>query len=128
MGQCDQYAKQQCMPVLGNFTDIGKKNIAVLLPGDTAEIGVTFYSTHHYRVVVCAQPELGKVGFRLLDKKGTLLFDSRKYNSPEYWDFNTQITQNVIIQLIVPRVSANQVAQTGCVAVLVGFKGDTDKK
>jgi len=122
--QCDQLVSQECIPKLGTFTDIGKKNIAVLLPGDTAEIGVTFFRAHQYRVVVSAQQELGKVSFRLLDdKSGAVLFDSKTYNSPKFWDFNVQATQNVTIQLIVPKVPATQVAQTGCVALLVGFKG-----
>lgn len=122
--QCDQFLKQECLPQLGPFTDIGKRNLAVLLPGDTAQIGVTFYKLHQYRVVVCAQQSLGKVQFRLMDRKGIVLFDSRKHNSPQFWDFNTQVTQNVIIQLIVPAVPPTQVAQTGCVSVLVGFKGE----
>lgn len=122
--QCDQFLKQECLPQLGQFTDMGKRNLAVLLPGDTAQIGVTFYKLHQYRVVVCAQQSLGKVQFRLMDRKGAVLFDSKKHNSPQFWDFNTQATQNVIIQLIVPQVAPTQVAQTGCVSVLVGFKGD----
>ena len=124
LSQCDEFVKQNCLPQLGPFTNIGKRNLAVLLPGDTAQIGVTFYKSHQYRVVVCAQPVLGKVRFRLMNRAGTVLFDSKSHNLPQYWDFNNEITQNVIIQLIVPSVSANQVAQTGCVSVLVGFKGE----
>jgi hypothetical protein len=125
--QCDQFVKQECLPELGPFTDIGKKNIAVLLPGDTAQIGVTFYKLHQYRIVVCGQPSLGKIQFRLMDRKGSVLFDSKSHNSPQFWDFNTQATQNVIIQLVVPSVPPTQVAQTGCVSVLVGFKGEDGK-
>jgi|SRR6185312_11765282 len=123
LSQCDEFVKQECLPQLGSFTDIGKKNLAVLLPGDTAQIGVTFYREHQYRIVVCAQPDLGKVSFRLMDRKGSVLFDSKSHNNPRFWDFNTQVTENIIIQVMVPAVAANQVAQTGCVSVLVGFKG-----
>ena len=121
--QCDQFVQEKCAPQLGTFNDEGKRNIAVLLPGDTAQLGVTFYKSHSYRIVVCAQESLGKVRFRLLDKNGSVLFDSKEHNYPIYWDFNTQITQNLLIQLIVLSVPPNQVAQTGCVSVLVGFKG-----
>lgn len=121
--QCDQFVKEECMPQLGSFTDIGKRNLAVLLPGDTAQIGVTFYKAHQYRVVVCAQQNLGKVRFRLLSRNGAVLFDSKAHNNPTYWDFNVGVTQNVVVQLIVPPVGSNQVAQTGCVSVLIGFKG-----
>ncbi len=124
LSQCDEFVKQDCLPQLGPFTNIGKRNLAVLLPGDTAQIGVTFYKSHQYRVVVCAQPVLGKVRFRLINRAGTVLFDSKSHNCPQYWDFNNEITQNVIIQLIVPSVASNQVATTGCVSVLVGFKGE----
>lgn len=123
--QCDEFVKQECLPQLGPFTDIGKRNLAVLLPGDTAQIGVTFYKAHQYRIVVCAQPVLGRVRFRLMNRSGSVLFDSKSHNSPQYWDFNNEVTQNVVIQLIVPAVAANQVAQTGCVSVLVGFKGES---
>jgi hypothetical protein len=123
LSQCDEFVKQECLPQLGSFTDIGKKNLAVLLPGDTAQIGVTFYREHQYRIVVCAQQDLGKVSFRLMDRKGSVLFDSKSHNNPLFWDFNTQVTENIIIQVIVPAVASNQVAQTGCVSVLVGFKG-----
>lgn len=121
--QCDQFVKQECLPQLGTFTDMGKKNLAVLLPGDTAQIGVTFYKAHQYRIVVCAQASLGKVRFRLMTRNGNVLFDSKAHNDPSYWDFNVEATQNVVIQLIVPMVAPNQVAQTGCVSVLIGFKG-----
>ncbi len=120
--QCDQFVGQECSPLLGSYNNEGKRNIAVLLPGDTAQLGVMFYKNHSYRIVVCAQQSLGKVEFRLLDNQGKLLFDSRQHNDPKYWDFNTQITQNLLIQLIVPSVAPNQVAETGCVGVLVGFK------
>lgn len=121
--QCDQFVKEECLPQLGSFTDIGKRNLAVLLPGDTAQIGVTFYKAHQYRVVVCAQQNLGKVRFRLLTRNGAVLFDSKAHNNPVYWDFNVGVTQNVVVQLIVPTVKPNEVAQTGCVSVLIGFKG-----
>ncbi len=121
-GQCDQFVQQECSPLLGTYNSEGKRNIAVLLPGDTAQLGVTFYKTHSYRIVVCAEQALGKVEFRLLDNLGKVLFDSKQHNYPKYWDFKTQLTQNLLIQLIVPSVPPNQVAQTGCVAVLLGFK------
>jgi len=121
--QCDRFLKQQCLPQLGSFTDMGKRNLAVLLPGDTAQIAVTFYKLHQYRVVVCAEASLGKVSFRILSRKGAVLFDSKTHNCPSYWDFNVEVTQNVVIQLIVPTVAPNQVAQTGCVSLLLGFKG-----
>ena len=121
--QCDQFEQQECAPLLGGYNNEGKRNIAVLLPGDTAQLGITFYKSHRYRIVVCAQQSLGNVRFRLLDRKGTVMFDSKDHNYPKFWDFNTQLTQNLLVQLIVPDVPKNQVAQTGCVAVLVGFKG-----
>lgn len=121
--QCDQFVQQECAPQLGTFNSEGKRNIAVLLPGDTAQLGVIFYKAHKYRVVVCAQQVLGKVRFRLMDRKGSVLFDSKDHNNPVFWDFNTQVTQSLTIQLIVPQVPKTQVAQTGCVSVLVGFKG-----
>lgn len=125
--QCDLFVQQECVPLLGSYNSEGKRNIAVLLPGDTAQLGVTFYKLHSYRIVMGAQKALGKVGYRLIDNKGKVLFDSREHGYPKFWDFNTQLTQNLLIQLIVPAVPPNEVAETGCVGLLVGFKAMNGK-
>lgn len=121
--QCKAYAKKSCLPKVAPFTHNGQLNSATLVSGQKVQLEMTFYSGQNYRVLVCAQDVLGKVDFRLLDTDKNIVFDSRENNSPEYWDFNLKSTQQLFVEVEVPKAdSPNGIVPSGCVALLVGFK------
>jgi hypothetical protein len=86
-------------------------------------MNLTFYSGQDYRIVVSAQPELGDVSFVVMDMQKKVVFDSKKNDLPDFWDFKVKNTQQFILEVQVPESeSTSSVPPSGCVAVMVGFK------
>lgn len=123
VSQCKSFIAKQCMPKISPFTHNGQLNSTTLMEGETAELLMTFYSGQDYRILVCAQKILGQAQFKLLDANRNVVFDSKQGTS-DFWDFSVKSTQQLIIQVSIPKPeeSPNSFVQSGCVAVLIGFK------
>lgn len=121
--QCKSYAKRSCRPMLTPFIHNGMVNNAVLVPGDKAEMLLTFFSGQEYRLMVCAMPVLGNVSFRILDSDRNPIYESKKDPSKNYFDFKVASTQQLIVEITVPEnKTAVDIVPEGCVTILVGFK------
>ena len=121
--QCRKYTKNTCVPKLEPYIFNGQMNSALLNEGDIAELMLTFYADQEYRVLVCAENQLGKIGFKLKDTKDQILFDNRNQNMAEHWDFTSNTTQQIIVEMEVPESdSDSDKLKNGCVSILVGFK------
>jgi hypothetical protein len=122
-GQCKGFVKKSCIPKLSPFLFNGQLNATQLAAGASAETQMTFYSGQTYRVLVCGQSVLGTLRFKVKDASGNLIFDSEAHNQTDVWDFKSESTQQVTIEVIVPpNTSDNKIVPTGCVGILVGFK------
>ncbi|MBL4577578.1 MAG: hypothetical protein JKX74_03840 [Flavobacteriales bacterium] len=127
--QCKGFAKRKCLPVLKPFIHNGQLNSTTLMEGESAELVMTFHAGQQYRVMVCAQETLKKIGFKMMDTDREIIFDSAEQNGAKNWDFNVNATQQMIILVEVPKpgkhAGANlpgTLVQSGCVALLVGFQ------
>ncbi|MCB0428748.1 MAG: hypothetical protein H6585_13805 [Flavobacteriales bacterium] len=124
--QCKAFTKKVCNPILSPYTHNGQLNSAILAEGETAELLLTFYAGQNYRVAVCAQEVIGDVEFRLMDANRNLIFDNTQHDMANSWDFNVKSTQQIIVEINVPKRSesgkAVSMVPTGCVSILVGFK------
>ena len=119
--QCKTFIKNECKPKLAPYIYNGQMNSAVLNQGDMAELMLTFYSNQDYRIVVCSDG-LGDVTFRLLDLQGKELFTNADHNYTDYWDFSTNSTQLLTVEVSVPENTTDEESKSGCVSILVGFK------
>lgn len=121
--QCKGFTKKVCMPEIDPYIFNGQLNSAVLNEGDIAELLLTFYAGQNYRVLVCAQEELGDLEFKLLDTEYNVVFDNKEHKNTNSWDFASNTTQQLIVQVMVPEHKGNNgdVAKSGCVSILVGF-------
>jgi len=120
--QCKKFTKQECLPNLKPYTYNGQLNSAILGEGDIAELLLTFHKGQKYRIAVCNQEIIGDVQFKIFDTKKNLIFDKAKNTDQSYWDFLSNSTQQLIIQITVPEESPkNEIIKTGCVTILVGF-------
>jgi hypothetical protein len=119
--QCKSFTKNECKPKLNPYIYNGQLNSAVLNQGDIAELMLTFYSNQDYRIVVCSE-ELGQVKFRLLDMNGAEVFSNADHNYIDRWDFTTNSTQQLTIEVSVPENTSSDLVKSGCVSILVGFK------
>lgn len=121
--QCRSFTKKNCLSTLDGYIQNDNYNSAILIPGDEAELMLTFLAGQDYRLLVCAHPVLGEITYEINDARGKRLFDSRK-NEPDvtYVDFKVETTQQLQIHVQVPE-SKSAILHEGCVTVLVGSKG-----
>ena len=86
--QCKKYTKKLCLPSLNPFTHNGQLTSAVLIPGDSADVQMTFNAGKEYRILVCNQEQIGKIQFKVLDKSRKTLYESNPKESNPSWDFS----------------------------------------
>ena len=124
--QCKRYTKKECLPSLSPYMHNGQLTSAVLYPGDSADVVMTFNAGKEYRILICNQEQIGNVQFKVLDKSRKILYKSDPKEANPSWDFKVTNTQQFIIQLTVPAMEKNNqknnLVPNGCVALLVGFK------
>ena len=95
------------------------------MAGQSTEMNLTFYAGQAYRILVCAEPILGDVAFKVFDKSRKVVFDSKQNNDPDFWDFKVKNTEQFIVQVEIPKSnSPSSTPPSGCVSILVGFKKD----
>jgi hypothetical protein len=123
--QCNTFIKKKCMPKILPFTHNGQMNSSTLMAGQSTEMNLTFYAGQAYRILVCSEPILGEVSFKVIDKSRKVVFDSKQNNYPDFWDFKVKNTEQFIVQVEIPKSdSPSSVPPSGCVSILVGFKKD----
>lgn len=119
--QCRTFTKKNCMGPLEGYVANDNYNSAILIPGDEAELMLTFLGGRDYRVNVCAHPVLGKVKFDIFDTRGKLLFSSDHANGKTFVDFKMATTQQLMVRVSVP-ASKSAILHEGCLTVLIGSK------
>jgi len=122
LAQCNEYSKKECLPLLKPFTFSGQLNNAVMSQGETAELQLTFYKDQEYRLLVKGEDNLGKIQYQMYDTDYNLLYDSASEEFPIFWDFMVENTDDFIIRVIIPEGYSPKNIESGCVAILVGFR------
>lgn len=122
--QCRSFTKKKCLPELEGYAQNDNFNSAVLIPGDEAELLLTFYAGKEYRLLVCAHPVLGKVEFEVLDTDDEVIYNSDDEVEDEHlFDFKVASTQQLIVRIRVPESeSPSSLIHEGCVSVMIGSK------
>ncbi len=122
--QCRSFTKKKCLPELEGYVQNDNFNSAVLIPGDEAELLLTFYAGKEYRLLVCAHPVLGKVEFEVLDTDDEVIYNSDDEVENEHiFDFKVASTQQLIVRIRVPEAeSPSTLIHEGCVSVMIGSK------
>lgn len=119
--QCKNFVKEECLSKVAPFVFSGTQNTLTLSSKEQSKVTLVFNAGQTYRLLVCAQKQLGVLQFRLLDLQGNLIFDSKAHRDTDFWDFKTDGTMQVVVEITVPP-SADGTKKTGCVAVVVGIK------
>ena len=119
--QCRAFTKNQCLPALDGYVQNDNYNSAMLVPGDDAELLLTFYGGKEYRLVVCAHPILGSVDYEITDTNGDSIYRGNTAGGNSF-DFKMVNTQQLIVKLHVPEQKSAVSVHEGCVSVLVGSK------
>lgn len=119
--QCRSFTKKNCLSSLDGYIQNDNYNSAILIPGDEAQLMLTFLAGQDYRLVICSHPVLGDVDYEINDSRGKRLFDSSKNDGSDYVDFKVETTQQLQIHVQVPETKS-AILHEGCVTVLVGSK------
>ena len=95
---------------------------AKFMPGDVAELDMTFSKGEDYRLLICSQSTLGDVEFKIYDTDKNLLFDNSEQEYTDSFDFRVPGTQELTVAVKVPEDSNQTLSPQGCVAIIVGKK------
>ncbi len=121
--QCKLFSKKQCIPELLPYNHNGQQNNVTLMPGEKAELLMTFYAGQDYRLMVCGQPILGDIKFKVKDKERKEIYNNSTAALSSIWDFKVASTQQLILEVEAPETdSKTRLMESGCISVLVGFK------
>ncbi len=122
--QCRSFTKKKCLPQLEGYVQNDNFNSAVLIPGDEAELLLTFYADKEYRLLVCGQPILGEIEFEVLDTDDDLIYSNMNTDKPDdnMFDFKVATTQQLIVRIRVPEGESSALVHQGCVSVMIGSK------
>jgi hypothetical protein len=122
--QCRTFSKKKCAPTMEPYIHDGQINSTLITEGESIELYKTFYEGQDYRVLICAGDELdaNKVRIRLLDHNRKVLYDNQDHEYTMTWDFIANSTQQVIIEVSVPKTENEKTEHTtGCISILIGF-------
>jgi hypothetical protein len=120
--QCRSFAKNKCVPELAPYKFNESFNAAQLAPGEEAEVNLTFFSGHEYRVMVCSHPILGEVNWKLVDANNKIIFESLADEPKHHFDLKAASTMQMRVVVWVPTKGKSDMVHVGCVAIMVGFK------
>jgi len=117
--QCRTFTKKNCLPTLDGYVQNENYNSAVLIPGDEAELELTFLAGIDYRVAVCAHPVLGAVEFEVLDEQNIRVWSNS--DGADHLDLRVENAQRLKFKVRVPDTDA-AILHEGCVSILLGSK------
>lgn len=123
--QCRSFAKRKCAPDLTPYKHSGRLTNALVVPGDFADIHLTFNGGSTYRIIVCASPVLEDVAYQIMDTDKNIIYDSETDDHQKRtFDFRLEATQQLIVHIEVPHSDEQtiDIIHQGCVAILTGFK------
>jgi len=121
--QCRSFTKKKCLPQLDGYVQNDNFNSAQLIPGDEAELLITFYAGKEYRLLICGHPVLGELEFEVLDTDEELIYSNLDNEDKTSFDFKVATTQQLIVRVRVPENDlASQLIHEGCVSIMIGFK------
>lgn len=121
--QCRPFTKNKVLPLLSGFVQNDNFNSAMLVPGDEAELLLTFYAGKEYRLAVVAHPILGDIDFELRDTNDQLVYTNKTNpDNKTTFDFKMSSTQQLILRINVPDQKSAISVHEGCVTVMSGYK------
>lgn len=107
---------------MGDYVPSENFSATKLMPGDEAELAMTFSKGEDYRLLICSQSTLGDVEFKIFDTDKKLLFDNSEKEFTDSFDFRVPGTQELTVAVKVPQGDHQTLSPQGCVAIIVGKK------
>ena len=119
--QCNGFTKQS-EALLTPYDIAGAPRKVVLQAGDHAELSFTFFAGESYRIVMNTSNAAKGVAFILRDMNHKMIFSSATQPVDGYFDFISESTQSLIVEMIAADTKGTEVMASNCVSVIVGCK------
>lgn len=95
--QCRSFTKKKCLPQLDGYVQNDNFNSARLIPGDEAELLITFYAGKEYRLLVCGHPVLEELEFEVLDTDEELIYSNVDSEDKSSFDFKVATDRKSVV-------------------------------
>lgn len=121
--QCKQFSETEVMPLLGEYIVSGRYNTLKLREGEEILIFKTLSKGIDYRIIVkCVDSLANNVHFTIKDWEDNTIYDNE--TKTYQWDYKSEKTQRIKINVFVPKTSEQQPLKEGCLTVITGIKPD----
>ena len=123
--QCKQFSENEVMPLLGEYIISGRYKTLKLREGEEILIFKTLSKGIDYRIIVkCVDSLATSLHYTIVDWEDNILYDNAEHNNSYKWDFKSEKTQRIKINVTVPKSSEQPPLKEGCVTVITGIKPD----
>jgi len=123
MAQCKQFSEIEVMPLLGEYIVSGRYNTLKLREGEEILIFKTLSKGIDYRIIVkCVDSLANNLHFTIKDWEDNTIYDNQTKGYK--WDYKSDKTQRIKINVFVPKTSEKQPLKEGCLTVITGIKPD----
>ena len=119
--QCRVFVRNTCVPELRPYIHDGSYQAVMMGEGEEAEVYKTIFAGQQYRLFVCVDNTLPNVEFVVSDTRRNILFDNRRNNNVNFWNFKPESSQQIKVTIRVPRSQRQGEMAHGCVGVLFGL-------
>ncbi|MBQ5576287.1 MAG: hypothetical protein IIT37_09605 [Bacteroidales bacterium] len=121
--QCKQFSETEVMPLLGEYIVSGRYNTLKLREGEEILIFKTLSKGIDYRIIVkCVDSLAANLHFTITDWEDNTIYDNQSQGYK--WDYKSEKTQRIKINVSVPKTSENPPLKEGCMTVITGIKPD----
>lgn len=117
--QCKDFSVNTCKPSLYPFIHDGIYSAHVLSTGESAELFRTFFAGQNYRMLICKPENIPSIQIVVMDTKRNVLYKKDLNMEANIWDFKLESSQQLIVAL---NIEKQEQTESGCVAILIGFK------
>ncbi|MCF6183026.1 MAG: hypothetical protein L3J56_00115 [Bacteroidales bacterium] len=121
--QCTEFVTTKGFTVLDTVKYIpeGRFDALILSQGDYLKVYKSFFRGKTYKVAVVADNNLPIINFQVKTMEGEIIYDNLNNPNSETWEYTSNKNQNLIIKVELPPAKGSK-PQSGCVAVLLGYK------
>ena len=121
--QCKEFSEKEVMPLLGEYIVSGRYNTLKLREGEEILIFKTLSKGIDYRIIVkCVDSLATNLHFTITDWEDNTIYDNQSQGYK--WDYKSEKTQRIKINVSVPKTSENPPLKEGCMTVITGIKPD----
>jgi hypothetical protein len=121
--QCKGFTKRNCLPELTPYSSNGQLNSAQLFPEEDAEIQLNLNKGLSYRILVCADPYLEDLTYKLYDQNEFEIFSDTLKNYSSIKDLKVTQSQNLKMKIDIPqKKNTTGIKRSGCVTIMLGYK------